>query len=298
MSAARWWLAAGFSASLAAAQSPPPPPGAEAPAPGAAEGVVPAGEAPEPAPAAPSMAPAAPEPAPVSPEPSPEQRAAPAPAAPGPAAERPAVVAPLPPAEPPAWQLWIGMRTSFIKDSGFDPFSTDDTFAGGGLGASWAFSLREAWSLGWTLAYEGGGAAGTARGASTLLNTHRLTSGPELRYHVLPRLYVFARPSVGAQYQAASLEEGSTGVTLEATAWRFAFDGSAGAALAALDLRGPRVPLMFWVVADGGYGITQRMSLSLKPPEDSRAPARTSALELGQLSASGPFFRFAIAGTF
>ena len=148
------------------------------------------------------------------------------------------------------------------------------------------------------LTYDFGNKEGEARGEPTSLETHRLTIGPEARYHLLPQLYAYVRPAAGVQRTIASIDDGSTGATLAAKDWLFAADGSAGAAWAFLDVRSKRVPLMFWLIAEGGYGFTQSSELKLEAGEGSGAPERTAALDLGELSTTGPFFRVAVAGTF
>lgn len=253
----------------------PPPAAAPAPAPAAAPAAAPA---PAP-PYTPWMSPPRTEPAP-----SPEPDAKPE--------------APLPPPAPPGWQAWFGLRTSFFRDAGFDPFSTNDVYPTGSIGASRSLYLSGPLSFAAALTYDFGNKQSEARGEPTSLETHRLTVGPEARYHVLPQLYAFVRPAAGVQRTIASIDDGSTGATLAAKDWLFAADGSAGAAWAFLDVRSQRVPLMFWLIADGGYGFTQSSELRLEADPGSVAPERTAALDLGELSTTGPFFRVAVAGTF
>lgn len=255
--------------------------------------------APKPAPApaaAPAAAPApAPPPAAYSPWITAPAGAPAAPASPVADAEP---EAPLPPAGPPGWQAWLGVRTSFFTGTGYDPFSANDTFVAGSVGASRRLLTSDKLSVAAALGFDFGTARENARGEATTLSTWRVTLGPEARYHLLPTLYAFVRPSAGVQRSVATLEEGSTGASLAAKDWLLAVDGSAGAAWSFLDLRKQNLDLMFWLVADGGYGFTQSSDLLLEPESDSSAPERTAALNLGELSASGPFFRIALAGTF
>ena len=288
-------LAGALCSSVAAAQGAPPA-GGEQPPVDQKPAVAPppsAAPAPTPAPAAaPAPAPAAA--APYSPWLSPP-RAEPTPP---PAAPDAPPEAPLPPPAPPGWQVWFGLRTSFFGDRGFDPFSSNDVYPTGGIGASRSLYLSGPMSFAAALTYDFGNKEGEARGEPTSLETHRLTIGPEARYHLLPQLYAYVRPAAGVQRTIASIDDGSTGATLAAKDWLFAADGSAGAAWAFLDVRSKRVPLMFWLIAEGGYGFTQSSELKLEAGEGSGAPERTAALDLGELSTTGPFFRVAVAGTF
>jgi hypothetical protein len=205
---------------------------------------------------------------------------------------------PLPPPSPPGWQAWIGGRTSFFKSKGFDPFSRNDVYPTGSIGASRSLYVSSPLSFAAALTFDFGSKSADARGEPTSLQTYRLTVGPEARYHLLPQLYAFVRPTAGVQRTVATLDEGSTGATLAARDWLFAADGSAGAAWSFLDVRSKKFPLMFWLVGEGGYGITQSSDLLLEADSGSGAPERTAALDLGELSTSGPFFRLAVAGTF
>ena len=137
----------------------------------------------------------------------------------------------------------------------------------------------------------------TARGAPTSLYALRLLLGPEARWHLMPQLYLFARPSAGVLRTVAQLDEGSTGATLKASAWSFAVDATAGAAFAVIDLRRHAGDLRFWLIADGGYGWAATSDLLLAP-EDDTGPKRTAELDLGELALGGPFFRIAAAATF
>ncbi len=277
----------------------------------AAQGAPPVDEKPatEPAPTAAPAPPAAPAPA-LAPRPLPAPAASPSPGhyspwmAPPAAPEASAPVkdsepeAPLPPPSPPGWQAWLGVRTSFFKGKGFDPFSRNDVYPTGSIGASRSLYVASPLSFAAALTFDFGSKSADARGEPTSLQTYRLTVGPEARYHLLPQLYAFVRPTAGVQRTVATLDEGSTGATLAARDWLFAADGSAGAAWSFLDVRSKKFPLMFWLVGEGGYGITQSSDLLLEADSGSGAPERTAALDLGQLSTSGPFFRLAVAGTF
>lgn len=253
--------------------------------------------------APPQTPPPATPPAPASPQPRapaayPWMVAPPAANAPPVADREPEPDEPMPPAGPPGGQAWIGAKTSFFTGTGFDPFATNDAFTQGSLGFSRRVYGAAPISIAGAISFDFGTKRADARGEPTALESYRLLAGPEGRYHVLPSLYAFVRPSAGVQRTIASLDEGSTGTTLHAREWSFALDASAGVAWSFLDLRSKSTDLMFWLVGDGGYGFTTATDLRLEPDAGSGAPERTAAVDLGELSLSGLYFRVSAAGTF
>jgi hypothetical protein len=190
------------------------------------------------------------------------------------------------------------MRTGFVASPGFDPFAESDLLLQGSLGVSRSFLVSKPLSFAGVLAFDGGGRRATARGEVTSLQAYRLMLGPEARWHLLPELYLFGRPSAGVLRTVASLEEGSTGTTLYARDWLLALDATVGGALAFWDLRSKSQDFRPWLVADGGYGWAPSSELSLQPDADGSAPKRTASLELGSLALRGPFFRVAVAASF
>ncbi|MBN2192687.1 MAG: hypothetical protein JW751_07700 [Polyangiaceae bacterium] len=191
---------------------------------------------------------------------------------------------------------WVGtgVRTSYVNDPGLDPFAETDALVRLDVGVGRTlFGYRQV-SLAAVLDYAVGGRSATARGDATTIMAHQITVAPELRFHVWPRLFVFARPAVGAEYFRASIEESSMNEELLQRAWAVAYDLSAGAAVqlygkVSSDARIPRL----WLVADGGYGWTGRVDLEMEANDDSDAPARSVPLDLGDLTLRGPQFQIA-----
>jgi len=297
------------SAGLARAQAAPPEPGPTTTEPAAEDATEPTVEpetteapptAAPPTTVAPMVAPAvAPAPPPATPYPwTPPGAAAPAPAPTAPAPVDTKPEEPLPPAGPPGWQAFIGIRTAWHTGAGFDPFSENNVMTGVTLGASRRVMTSGPFSFAGALTFDGGTRKSTARGAPTSLQSFRFLLGPEARWHLIPELYVYLRPSAGVLRSVASLEDSSTGTTLYAKNWVLAADATAGAAFAFADLRRVSGDLRFWVMADGGYGYATTTDLALAPEEDAGAPQRTAALDLGELSLSGPYFRLSAAATF
>jgi hypothetical protein len=197
------------------------------------------------------------------------------------------------------FSLQLGVRTSFISDPGFDLFSEDDAFVQVGLSGGRVLVAEGPLSVAALVGWDYGTAESTARGVSTNLEQHRLWLGAEARYHVLRRLYAFARVAPALLSTQATLRDPIALAEREAGGWSFGVDASAGAAFEVFgktkgDSSNPRG----WVTADGGYGWTESDGLSFSTSEDDSAPTRTASLELGDLALRGGFFRVGIAVTF
>ncbi len=293
----------------AAAQPAPSPAVASPAAPAAAAPVAPApapsADAPKgeegvtlspPAPAKPEATPEPPPPAPVA--------VVPAPATPLPA---PAEPPPPRPSPPPLDQLgsyqthtWIsaGARTTFVKDAGFDPFAETDALTTFDVSLGRTLLARRQLSLAAAFDYQVGGRSASARLDATSLSSHRLTLAPEIRFHLWPRLFLLVRPAFGADRVKASINESSTGAELVEKSWAPAIDLTAGVAAALYGkVSGDRPSFRLWLTADGGYGWTGQVDLTMTPASGQTAPARLAPLELGELNLRGPQFQLALRGS-
>lgn len=270
---------------------------------------VPEGALPE----SPKMAPAEPEAPPAAPPPPPE--------APVELTPQPPPYAALPAAQPPVTRgveerdeevddgelgthqrhvlLQLGVRTTYVTDPGFDLFADNDAFVQLGVSGGAVLLEEGPLSLAALVGWDYGVAEGTARGVPTQLWQHRLWLGAEGRYHVLRRLYVFARVAPALLSTRASLRDPIAQAEREAGGWLFGADGSAGAAVELFGQeRGRSTKPRGWLAVDGGYSWAMRDELSFAVSEEVSAPARTAALDLGDLAVRGGFFRAAFAVTF
>lgn len=204
------------------------------------------------------------------------------------------------PASPGArtWSVELGLRTGFVTNGGFDPYSTNDVLNQGSLGGSATIFRRGPLSLAVGARWEWGAAAAKARAADTKLWTHRLSAPVELRYQLESALQLFARLAPGAMYQSVTVEDSSSATTLRSTGWVVSADASLGAALLIGPYRAsPRTP-RWWLVGDGGYGFSTSRDVSLSPEGSDGDPRRYGAVELPRLAVRGGFVRLAIAATF
>ena len=199
----------------------------------------------------------------------------------------------------PGWQAFAGLRGAFVGNAGYDPFADKDFMGQGSLGFGRTVYTQGDVSIAGMLYYDGSTETGSARGEATRLALHRFTLGPEVRLHLLPELYVYARGSAGPLRAAARLEEGSTGTTLFANNWLIAVDGFAGAAFEILDASKGSGELRIWIAAEGGYGWSSALDLDFTAEEDDgAAPQRVSSVNLGSFAARGPAFRGMVGVSF
>ncbi len=197
------------------------------------------------------------------------------------------------------WMLSLGVRNSWIRDAGYDPFSTNDSLTQVSLHATRTLVVSGNVSIAAGLVWEGGGSDATARGARSSLSVNRFGGIGEIRYHFHRDLYALFKFVPHAIYASAKLEEASAPANLIQKDWRFGADLTAGAAwnfprtLGA----GPTVP-EFWLAGEFGYGFTTRNDLLLKPDLDESDPRSTTRMGLGSLSLSGLLMRATVAMTF
>jgi len=193
----------------------------------------------------------------------------------------------------------LGARVSKVPDAGYDPFADSDELAQLSLGLGGTLFTRDRFSLAAVGFWDFGTRSGNARGEQTSLVVHRLSVGPELRYHVLTPLYVFVHVLPAFAHSAASLDDGVAGVTRTAQHWSYGLDGAAGAACEVYGKRsGESLQPRLWVIAEGGYGYVGSTGLLLKAKAGADAPQRTAPIDLGSLSLAGPYLRISAAVSF
>ena len=193
----------------------------------------------------------------------------------------------------------LGARVSKVPDAGYDPFADSDELAQVSLGLGGTLFARDRFSLAGVGFWDYGTHDGTARGEQTSIVVHRLSVGPELRYHLLTQLYLFAHALPAFAHSEASLDDGVAAVTRSAQHWSYGLDGAAGAAVEVYGKRsGESLHPRLWVIAEGGYGYLGSTRLLLKASASAGAPERTTPVDLGSLSLSGPYARVSAAVSF
>jgi hypothetical protein len=158
---------------------------------------------------------------------------------------------------------------------------------------------KEAFSLVPLVYWELGTRSASARGAGTELTAHRWGVGPELRWHFVPRLYVFGRPSFALHYLLTELNDAVATTTLRSAKASAGFDVSGGVAVQLYGQRdGTKPTIRVWAIGEGGYGWSQAVSQSLRPDEDAPGPVRLEPVTLPPIALRGAFFKLAVALTY
>jgi hypothetical protein len=193
----------------------------------------------------------------------------------------------------------LGARVSKVADAGYDPFADSDELAQVSLGVGGTLFAHDRFSLAAVGFWDYGTHSGEARGAQTSFVVHRLSVGPELRFHLITPLYVFVHALPAFAHSQASLDDGVAAVTRSAEHWSYGLDGAAGAAVEVYGKpSGESWRPRLWVIAEGGYGYLGSTRLLLKAKSDSGAPERTAPVDLGSLSLAGPYLRVSAAVSF
>lgn len=199
----------------------------------------------------------------------------------------------------PHGQVSLGPRVSRVSDPGYDPFADSDDLAQVSVGLGATVLRYQRFSFAGVGFWDYGARSSTARGAITSLDVHRLSIGPEARYHLLTPLYVFVHVLPAFAHSSASLDDGTAGATRYARHWQYGVDSGAGAAFELYGMRsGESLRPRLWVIGEGGYGYLGSSKLVLQPESNGGAPERTAPVDLGSLSLSGPYLRISGAVSF
>jgi len=189
--------------------------------------------------------------------------------------------------------LDVGVRTTYVRDAGFDPYSTNDALVQGTVGATRTLKVRWPFALAIGGRWDFGGATGTARGSETNLSVHRLLVPVEGRFHLGGRDgYVFVRLAPGALHLSGTVKDGSLGTPLSASGWTPALDASVGYAW----LVGPRSHperhrVRFWLFPELGYAWSGSKAMPMTPSVGADDPRQYGTLQMPDLAMRGPFFR-------
>jgi len=197
------------------------------------------------------------------------------------------------------WQVYGGVRTSWIPSEGYNPFDDNDIFNQLSIGASRALVLGPQLSFAPGVMWEFGAVDAEARGARSELIVHRLGAVAEGRLHLGRDVYILAKVVPQAVHTRAYLSDDSSPAQLQQKTWRFGADATAGAAWNIPRTMGsPNVIPQFWLVGEVGYGWTMGKDLELTPDVDEDDPQARMKLNLGSMDLSGVMMRVNVAMTF
>ena len=188
----------------------------------------------------------------------------------------------------------LGLRASKVSDAGYDAFSDSDELLQFSLGLGATLFRHQRFSLAAVGFWDYGQKNSTARGSDSSLDVHRLTVGPELRYHLLPQLYFFVHALPAFAHSSASIDDSVAQATLYARHWSYGIDGAAGAAFEVYGARTGSIRPRLFAIAEGGYGYLGSTPLQMTPDEG-QGPQRPEPVDLGSLSLAGPYLRVSAA---
>lgn len=191
-----------------------------------------------------------------------------------------------------AWQGTLGLRATFIRDAGLDPFATQDAFPQLSLGLLREVTRSGPLSLFGGVGWDIGTSDASARGVQTHLTLNHPSVVVELRHRPIERLYLFVRVAPGLLHAVASLDDSSSPGPLQTTFNSFAVDGSGGVGVR---VNGARDVVGAWVRLEGGYGWTSSHDMSFKPGLGGADASKAGGLALSPLAARGAFLRAALA---
>jgi len=198
------------------------------------------------------------------------------------------------------WSIDTGVRSMFVKDGAYDPYSTNDVFTQWSAGFARTTYIHNQFSFAPGFRWDFGSSTASARGAEANVLAHRLTIPLELRMHVEPWFYVFTRAAPGALFQRARVYDPSLGEPMVDSRWVPAGDISVGASLLAINSNAdPRSHApRFWITPEVGYAWAGRSEPGLSPKTDESDPRQFGTLSMTGVALRGVFFRANITTTF
>ncbi|MBI4705344.1 MAG: hypothetical protein HY744_29920, partial [Deltaproteobacteria bacterium] len=193
----------------------------------------------------------------------------------------------------------LGTRVLFIRDEGYDPYSSDDLFVSFALGASYLPLVLGPVSVGLTAEYDVGQRTDKARGQKSFLVLHRVAVGAQARFALGNWFAAFVQAAPAAQYAGASLDDGGMDRFLVADDWSWALDTSGGLAARVAKIGDSAEPAAgFWLFAEGGYSFAGELDMTFAPEEDEDDPRQYGSVALPSFSPSGGMMRLGAQVTF
>jgi hypothetical protein len=177
--------------------------------------------------------------------------------------------APATPAHAPRRQyvsLGFGIRAAHIESKGYDPYSESD-----GQPMMTLFGTVTPWptrpfSVHLAFEWDYGSSESHARGIESTLDLHRLALGLELRYLPISRISLFARAMPAAIHAGGVVKDASFTDHLEANAWTWGVDATAGAAARVASFGHVEHPAAsIWIGLDMGYRFAAPAAMRLRP---------------------------------
>lgn len=190
------------------------------------------------------------------------------------------------------WQGTLGVRTTLIRDRGFDPFATTDALPQLSIGVARVLARQGAIALALGLAADVGTTDARARSADSHLRLTRGSVPVELRLLPRPQAYLFARVAPGVLRVDASMTDSAAPATMTGGFTSLSVDASAGLAVR---VSPSRSVVGVWIEGDGGYAYAPSHDLAVQPALGGADRNKAGALMLAPLAARGAFGRLGVA---
>ena len=209
------------------------------------------------------------------------------------------VQAPEAPARPHRFGVYFGFRILNLKDPGYDPYSESDALAQNAIGISFTPWKSQRYGLHFLGEWNMGSSSAYARGVPTDLLVNRLALGVEGRWVPSSRFYLYARLVPSLVHIGGEIDDWALGAKLQSSAWTFAMDTSAGAALR-LGTAGkaPKRTVSFWLMMDWGYAFARQAPMTFSPEPDDDDPRKFGSVNLPGLRLGGFVTRGSVGLTF
>lgn len=162
--------------------------------------------------------------------------------------------------------LGLGIRAAVVEGAGLDPFSRIDGLAMATLFGTVTPWPTRPWSVHLAFEWDYSGTQAQARGIPSSLDVHRLSLGLELRYLPISRISLFARAMPAVIHAGGTVEDPSFVDRLEANAWTWGVDATAGAAARIASFGPAEHPAAsIWIGLDMGYRFAAPAAMRLRP---------------------------------
>lgn len=197
--------------------------------------------------------------------------------------------------------LGLGLRTAVVESKGYDPFSASDAMPLGTLFGTVTPWATRPFSVHLAFEWDFGSSSAQARGIRSSMDFHRLALGLELRYLPVSRIMLFARAMPGAIHVGGTVEDASFADHLEANAWTWGVDTTAGAAARVVAFGDSESPAAsMWVGLDMGVRFAGDTALRLRPGglSDDDQGRKFGEIPMADLDLSGFVGRLTVSVSF
>ncbi len=198
-------------------------------------------------------------------------------------------------------QASLGVRTSLVADSGYDPYADDNVLTQGSIGLSHTLFAEGDWSLAAAAGFDFGGVSANVRGQHSELDMYRFSLAPELRFHLLPRMYFLGRLGPTLTRDRVKVYDSAAATDLSSAGLTFGFDAALGAAYEVIGkTSGAHHGTRGWIQLELGYGWAASRDVTLEPRGDDAdsAPERINGVAMPALAIRGPAVKVAVAASF